>query len=135
MKKIYYAMVFLITFSTCLRAEIGDLNEFKSVQIGENGYIVTFRNEGVRFNYKIDNGDRKVSVYGESVKISNSQAAEFSTRGLQITFLPIEPFSGSFSIKKEIDLRSMGGGLIERIFNISNQAGEIKYGEVTILEK
>lgn len=113
--------------------EKGNLNEFKSITAVSGRIQLVFQDKGGRFNYQIGDGERKVSAYGESIEVLNNQRAQFATKGLKITFTPVAGSSGSFIVNKEMDFRSMGGGVSKEVFIISAVADAIVYGNKTAI--
>ena len=115
-------------------AEKGNLDEFKAVTPVPGGIELIFKDQGGRFNYQIGDSERKVGTYGERVELQNNQTAEFVTKGLKISLVPVPGNPGSFIVTKELDLRSARGNLTKETFRIDLEAGAVVYGYTTITE-
>lgn len=87
------------------------------------------RDSGGRFNYKVGDSERKISIYNQNILISKDFSAEFVTKGLKIVFVPLKDKPSSFSVTKTYDFRSMGGDMREESFIVSFASNEIIYIE------
>jgi hypothetical protein len=126
---------FLMLLQACLaNPEKGTLNEFYSIKKVNQKLILIFNKNGGRFNYQINNGERKISNYGESIEIPITQNSEFVTKGLKIMISPASDQPESFLIEKVIDLRPMGGNLRKEAFSLFFDSGMAVFGVKTITD-
>jgi hypothetical protein len=128
----------LLFFNCCFSlistaATIGDLKEFKTCNPISEGIKLTFKDQGTKFNYQIDDSERKISTYGQSVEIKNGQKCQFVAKGLIITITPSENSSASFVITKSLNFQSMGGVKSTETFTLLVEGDNIIYGNKTII--
>lgn len=121
-------VLWLAVLSTAA-SEVGELGEFESVLFKPGGVLVTFKDHGSRFNYRIGSDERKISVYSESVLVTSGKTAEFVAKELKIQFLS-QSGGDSIIVVKTTDLRSFGGNLVTQRFAISDLQGKTTFGEV-----
>lgn len=93
------------------------LAEFKSVEADGAGIALTFKDDGIRFNYSIGGSDRTVSDYGETVKIPYGRKATFNSKELSLTFKPVST-NHIFSVERKVDLKNFGKNTITEQFAI-----------------
>lgn len=133
MKYILLVLLSIVLSTNNLQAgENGSLNEFQSVTPISGGVRITFKSQGIKYNFKIGDKERRIGAYNESVDLLFGQHAEFASNGLSIV---LDSGSGnqneSLKVRKEIDLRSIGGPLKIEEFSMAVQSGVIIYGEKT----